>query len=689
MFYNLFFYFFVSKTQFIMRKGFLFIIFFILLHIIFISCVSRKGERVTVASDSLISYCDTILGSNPGMAVRAIDSVLHEQTDMNLYYSLLMVKSKAMMFLSEYDSAKILLDSVEKYCLSGNKEIKQYKLLSGVNNMRGNLYSRRTVMDSAVVYFHKAYKYSSQLGLSPDMIDISINLADAYVRCGKFDMGAYWYRKSLLLSDTLMIDEKKRFPSYYGLAQVYMDLRDFQQCDHYFDMAGKFYDAMLPFEKHIYLNNRGNSYYYRGDYNKAMEYFKKSMQLANLYSDMEYERNFTKVNMGELYMLMDKTDSASLYLNDCYSFFKSINHTSALYYIETQLIELALKQGNVGQASRILSNAVKPEFIEPNMLHIRNKYLQHYFEESGDFKNAYYYQQKNAYIDDSIRNERIKMRSAEIALKYKQDSTLMKKEFFIKEKENQVLALRQWIYVLVLGSLFVVSLSGLLIIYKKRRSDKKIWNMQTDISTLRLENIRNRISPHFIFNVLNREMVNHGTEKDSENLISLSKLIRKNLELTGSLCITLDDELDFVKTYISIQKPVLGDDFYYEISVSDDVDTKSIQIPSMMIQIPVENALKHALRTKEGRKCLWIKVYRVNNAVCITVTDNGGGFKPNSSNRGTGTGLKVITQSIQLLNMYNKEPILMKIVNVPLENSEIGCEIRYSLPVGYTYEIKK
>ena len=178
------------------------------------------------------------------------------------------------------------------------------------------------------------------------MIDISINLADAYVRCGKFDMGAYWYRKSLLLSDTLMIDEKKRFPSYYGLAQVYMDLRDFQQCDHYFDMAGKFYDAMLPFEKHIYLNNRGNSYYYRGDYNKAMEYFKKSMQLANLYSDMEYERNFTKVNMGELYMLMDKTDSASLYLNDCYSFFKSINHTSALYYIETQLIELALEQGN-------------------------------------------------------------------------------------------------------------------------------------------------------------------------------------------------------------------------------------------------------------------------------------------------------------------------------------------------------
>lgn len=672
-----------------MYKGFLIIIYLIVFHAIFISCISRKDEIITTPSESLITYCDTLLGSNPGKAVDIIDSVLPLQSDMNLYYSLLMVKSKAMMFLSKYDSVEILLDSVEKYCHIGNEDNQLYKLLSGVSNMRGNMYSRRTAMDSAVYYFYDAYKYSSRLGISQDMVNISINLADAYVRSGKFDMGAYWYRKSLLLSDTLQIDENMRFPSYYGLAQVYMDLRDYQLCDYYFNMAGKSYDSMLPFEKHIYLNNRGNSYYYRGDYQTAMKYFKKSLQLANSYSDMEFERNFTKVNMGELYMLLNQPDSASIFLKDCYGFFKSINHTSALYYIETQLIELALKQGDVKLASKIISDAVKPDFIEPNMLHIRNKYLQHYFEQKGDFRNAYIYQQKNAYIDDSIRNERIKMRTAEISLKYKQDSTLMKKELFIKEKESQVMLLRQWIFVLVLGSLFVISLSGMVIIYRKRRSDKKIWNMQTDISTLRLENIRNRISPHFIFNVLNREMVKKDSDKDNENLIALSKLIRKNLELTGNLCISLDNELDFVKNYISIQKPIMGDDFYYDISVADDVDGKNIRIPSMMIQIPVENALKHALKAKEGRKCLWIKVYRDKNRICLTVTDNGGGYNPHSSNRGTGTGLKVITQSIQLLNMYNKEPMLMKVSNIAFDNSEIGCEVRYSLPIGYKYEIRK
>ncbi|MBM6863805.1 histidine kinase [Bacteroides caecigallinarum] len=673
-----------------MHKSFYFILYLIIAPIVYSGCVSRTNERHDYdGNDSLIGHLESLIGTNPNRVVKEVDSLYYD-SDVSLSYKLLLIKSKAMLFLSQYDSVKILLDSIQKFYSTPipGKEI-DYDMLSRVNNMYGNFYSRRAIMDSAIVRFRRAYKYSSGLGLSNNLVDISINLADAYVRRGQFDMGAYWYRKSLLLSDSLMIPEEKRFPSYYGLAQVYMELRDYQQCDYFYDLAGRFYDNMMPFEKHIYLNNRGNSYYFRGDYKQALEYFRKIMRLTASYKDMDFERYLTKVNLGEVFLLMNETDSATYYLEDCYSFFKSINHVSALYYIETQLIELALKKGDVHLASEIISKAVKPEFIEPNMLHIRNKYLQHYFEQSGDYKNAYYYQRNNAFIDDSIRNERIKMRSAEIALKYRQDSTLMKKELFIKEKENEVLQLNQWIYILFLSLLFIVSLSIILTIYRKRRSDKKIWGMQADISSLRLENVRNRISPHFIFNVLNREVARYTDDVDKNNLVALSKLIRKNLELTGNLSISLCDELDFVKTYVSIQMQTMGEGFSYEISVDEGIECKEILIPSMLIQIPVENALKHALKTKEGKKRLWIKVFKDDKRIYITVTDNGGGFKKVSSNRGTGTGLKVITQSIQLLNLYNKEPITMKISNVKLDEEETGCEISYSIPVGYSYKIVK
>ena len=72
------------------------------------------------------------------------------------------------------------------------------------------------------------------------------------------------------------------------------------------------------------------------------------------------------------------------------------------------------------------------------------------------------------------------------------------------------------------------------------------------INTLRMENIRNRVSPHFIFNVLNREINSHSNGY-SENMRQLVKLMRRNLELTEHLCVTLDEELDFVHTYIDFR----------------------------------------------------------------------------------------------------------------------------------------
>ena len=49
-----------------------------------------------------------------------------------------------------------------------------------------------------------------------------------------------------------------------------------------------------------------------------------------------------------------------------------------------------------------MSEAIQPDYVEPNMQHIRNRYLQHYFEEVGDFKQAYYYQMENQRIDDLL-----------------------------------------------------------------------------------------------------------------------------------------------------------------------------------------------------------------------------------------------------------------------------------------------
>lgn len=655
-----------------------------------ISCTPRKKQELIPMETYMRYYYSVVdsLSKNPRYVCAETVRQMEATKDSTVYYHYMMLLAKAYMFKSGMDSANLCMDRAEAFCREANASPPINDLYAEIYNMRGNVCARQGMLDSSAVCFQKAYDYRC-MGVNKEVLpDISMNLADAYVRTGQYDKGAMWYRKALSYCDSLEVSEEKRFPVYYGLATVYMQLRDFVSCDHYYDLAERYYDNMLPYEQHIYLNNRGNSYYFREDYPKALEMFRKSLKLACSYPDMEFEKHLTELNMGETFLLMDQTDSASYYLNLCSAFFHAIGNQTALYYLDTQLIELALKQNNVALARRRLAEAVKPDYVEPSMLHIRNRYLQHYFAETGDFKQAYYYQLENQRIDDSTRNERIKMRTAEIDLKYKQDTTLMKQKIFIQQKENQVLALNQVLYAVIFVCTCLFILAVFTYIYNKKKRSLQQMKTQNMITALRMENIRNRVSPHFIFNILNREIGNY-TNEQAGNMHGLVKLMRRNLELTEQLCVTIEEELDFVHTFINLERKALGDNFTLFINVDESIDLKREILPSMMIQIPVENAIKHALLNKEGMRKLWIAIKKTGEGICIKVCDNGGGYKVSSSNRGTGTGMKVILQTIQLLNANNKRHIDISIIDVAVEGGEMGCEFKVTLPEGYDYNLKK
>ena len=541
-------------------------------------------------------------------------------------------------------------------------------------------------MDSAEICFRKAYELRMRGTRIEVVPDILMNLADANNRLGKLDIGAAWYRRALLMCDSLHIASTKKPPIYYGLAQVYVTMRDFEQCDYYYNLAGESYDSMLPYEKYIYLNNRGTSYYYREDYQTAIKYFQKVIDLVEGYADMSFELNLGRLNLGDCYLQLNKVDLAVKYINECQLFFEGMGVSTALYYIDTQKIELALLQKDFQEARRLLSESVVPPGIDPDMVHIRNKYLQQFYEETGNYKRAYHYLQRNNQLDDSIRNERVRMRTADLTLRYQQDSTLIAHRVLLQEQKNKVLVLRQTQFVVFAVAVVSILTAVFLYLYSKKKRALLLARNHRTVSTLRLENIRNRLSPHFIFNVLNREMVERNVEEKQE-LSSLVKLMRRNLELAEQLCVTLAEELDFVKTYINLERRSLGPDFHSELKIEKDVQPEQIRIPSMMIQIPVENAVKHALREKEGERNLWVSVCRRGSGICIKITDNGGGYRPDSRNRGTGTGMKVIMQTIQILNNKNKEAIDVLVHNVSLQSGEMGCEVTFWLPDNYDYRI--
>ena len=241
------------------------------------SCNRIQTNRPEEDMDSFLFDLSASMGDTSRDVVRKVDSMLQVTTDSFWYYRCLLLKSKIAFYEGRFDTSIVMLKQVERFGNRFAEDKRVFSIWADFFNMRGNIYGRKAQIDSMIWAFEKSYYYVQKSGNARIMPDICLNLADAYVRDGRYDWGAFWYRRSLSVMDSLRLPDYTRFPAYYGLAQVEMELRNFKDCDYYYDLAYQYFDRMRPYEKHIYLNNRGNSYYFRDDYQTALTYFRRSL----------------------------------------------------------------------------------------------------------------------------------------------------------------------------------------------------------------------------------------------------------------------------------------------------------------------------------------------------------------------------------------------------------------------------
>ena len=444
--------------------------------------VSVSSEMVAFDSFFLTRY-DSITIAPRQVRSEAISRMMTCR-DSLVRYNYLAFVLKTCLATFDIDSARLLIRQIEDFSEERPLSPRLADLRSECANMKGNVYARMGYMDSAEACFRQAYELRMKGKRTEVVPDILINLADACNRQGKLDTSAYWYRRSLLLCDSLYLLSSRKVPVYYGLAQVYSSLRDFESCDHYYDLAMQWYEQMLPFEKHFYLNNRGTSYYYRGDYPTAIDYFRRAEALTDDYPDMNYELNLSRLNLSDCFLQLGEADSAAKYLDLCQPFFQKLGVSTALYYLDTQHIQLALLRNDYATALRIFQNSHPSDDIDPDLVHIRNRYLQQFHEDIGDYRRAYYYLKEDARLDDSIRNERVRMRTADLTLRYQQDSTLMAHRVLLQEQRNEVLELRQTQFFVWAIAVLAVLIACFVYIYnKKKRALLLVQNRRT-VSTM-------------------------------------------------------------------------------------------------------------------------------------------------------------------------------------------------------------
>jgi sensor histidine kinase YesM len=174
---------------------------------------------------------------------------------------------------------------------------------------------------------------------------------------------------------------------------------------------------------------------------------------------------------------------------------------------------------------------------------------------------------------------------------------------------------------------------------KQRETTHKAETLAKDVQ---LKMLRYQINPHFLFNVLNSiyTLIDENTEKAKKLVIDMSEYYRYTLN-KQQLTISIEKEVDSILKYLEIQKTRFEEEFEYEISV--DEPAKSVLIPSFIIHLLIENAVKYGTKTMKQKLIVRLSVILENKRLLIRVTNTGKIVHPSSSfennNSGTSNGI--------------------------------------------------
>jgi ligand-binding sensor domain-containing protein len=249
---------------------------------------------------------------------------------------------------------------------------------------------------------------------------------------------------------------------------------------------------------------------------------------------------------------------------------------------------------------------------------------------------------------------------------------------------------------------FRISMTGLIIflvtITFKLRIDiivrrAKLKTIQrTRLSTAELKALRAQMNPHFVFNAINsvQYFITNNDPKSSQKYLSkFAKLIRYVVDNSKPAAIPLNKELEALRLYLDLESLRFKNKFEYTINVNSKVDVDAIQIPSMLIQPYVENAIWHGLMHKKtGQGKLTIQLDLKKNVLLCAIEDNGIGRKKSAEIRHLqhnethkSVGMSITKERLDIFNQINHSNLTVRIIDLEDElGFGIGTRVELKIP---------
>ncbi len=333
------------------------------------------------------------------------------------------------------------------------------------------------------------------------------------------------------------------------------------------------------------------------------------------------------------------------------------------------------------------------------------------YEELQDFKSAYYSQIERELLLDSLNNIKLRKKVESLdqgfrLLLTEKENALLKAEnlnndILIKEKNRFLIFLS--VTILLTAAFIILMLRN----YSKEKKhvkaldvlNKQLSRQHQEIfeinRLLQLKVLRTQMNPHFIYNCLNsiNSLLMKGKQEDASGyILKLSKLLRMILDFSDKQNIDLEEEINFLELYLTMESLRFGNDFKYQVFAENALLEDDISVPSLIIQPFVENAIWHGLLHKEGNKNLTVRFYLspAQDKLCCSIEDNGIGRKRavtvekkhHGDTRHESKGIRITQERLEMLK-YQAKNISVRIIDKQEDNmDDHGTLVMLELPLN-------
>lgn len=413
------------------------------------------------------------------------------------------------------------------------------------------------------------------------------SLGNIYLTMDQYDDAFTMFSRSLKIEDSLKNDIGLAI-NYHNIGAIYEEKKNFERALYNYKTSLRYNEqAGSAIGKLICNNSIGGIYIKLNDLNSAKEYLSGVINDAENIQD-EYYKSLSYMNTGWLMLLNNDDNGIALIENALKT--ASNKHFLTILIDGNHILYEAYK--TKGEANIALYHYQKYSESKENLLNETNLNYVNSLQSKYELEKK-----KNEY--NELRNE------------YDRTKTKM---------NNNIILLITLLLILIL----LLSVTHLLNRQKDLQQEKKLLTLQQDLLSLQM-------NPHFLFNAFNSIKL-FIIRSDKENAVfylnKFALLFRTILTSLRQKEVSLKEELDNIGNYVELENMRFSNSINFSVQIDESLPLNKIFLPSLLLQVFVENAILHGLSPKIGEKILKINVEKYDDEnIKIEIFDNGIGRK--------------------------------------------------------------